>query len=381
MRTRRLHLATALTGVMITGNLVQYALATLGPALIDDLGISRAAFGMLIGAYYLMAAALCGPAARLVDRVRAGPGMAGFVAVSTVATAALGFAASYPALLVCLLIAGAGAAGVNPATNRAVSDVSPPHAMLVGTKQSGAQLAALLAGVLLPPVSLAAGWRTAFMACGLIGALCLLLLAPLRLPARPRTRSRATRPLPAGIAALTGYSLLMGAGVASVSTYLPLYAHEALGLSAGTAGLSIAIVGCCSAVARIGWSLVAERGLWRLSGSTGVLLVIAALSVTAVCVLATASTVGAPMLWVAAMLLGASATAWNSVVMLAVIRELPATAVARASARVQAAFFTGLALSPAVFGWLVDATGGYLAGWALTGTCFAAAGLVLLSRR
>ncbi|MGH3342323.1 MAG: hypothetical protein ACRDPK_05440, partial [Carbonactinosporaceae bacterium] len=55
------------------------------------------------------------------------------------------------------------------------------------------------------------------------------------------------------------------------------------------------------------------------------------------------------------------------------IHVAPPLDTARASGRVLAGFFTGLCGTPLVFGALVDATGAYLSGWALTALMFAAA--------
>jgi predicted MFS family arabinose efflux permease len=104
-----------------------------------------------------------------------------------------------------------------------------------------------------------------------------------------------------------------------------------------------------------------------------VLVAMAVLAVCSVVLLVVAGTSVPPALWVAAALAGSSAVAWNGVAMGAVVRFAPPSRTALVSGRVQAAFFLGLCAGPAVFGALVDNSGGYGAGWAWTALCFASA--------
>ncbi|MDO3384227.1 hypothetical protein QWI17_00060, partial [Gilvimarinus sp. SDUM040013] len=72
-----------------------------------------------------------------------------------------------------LAFCGVAQALANPATNQAIAQaVDAPRASLVGIKQAGVQASALLAGLALPVLSQALGWR---MALGCWAPLALLL--------------------------------------------------------------------------------------------------------------------------------------------------------------------------------------------------------------
>src|SRR5207245_1677558 len=79
------------------------------------------------------------------------------------------------------LVAGAAVFGIsvafgNPATNQlAARGVTPGrHGLVTGVKQSGVQIGAFLAGLVLPAVAGAAGWRAALGGCALVRAVGLV---------------------------------------------------------------------------------------------------------------------------------------------------------------------------------------------------------------
>ena len=81
---------------------------------------------------------------------------------------------------------------------------------------------------------------------------------------------------------------------------------------------------------------------------------IAALSVVFVGALLAAPRGGAWLLWIGALGLGASATAWNAVGMLAVMAFAGQERSGGASGVVLFGFLAGLGLGPPAFGWSVD---------------------------
>ena len=82
--------------------------------------------------------------------------------------------------------------------------------------------------------------------------------------------------------------------------------------------------------------------------------------------------------WVCAVLLGLSSASWNALAMLLVISGIRAETV-RASGRVLSGFYIGLAVTPPIYGTVVDRYG-YTPGWLLTATAFAASAVVILAR-
>src|SRR5207302_7706378 len=103
------------------------------------------------------------------------------------------------------LVAGAAVFGIsvafgNPATNQlAARGVTPGrHGLVTGVKQSGVQIGAFLAGLVLPALAGAAGWRAALGGCALVGAVGLGLIG--RYVPRPAAGTGDTPPRPAASA-------------------------------------------------------------------------------------------------------------------------------------------------------------------------------------
>ncbi|MGH3327146.1 MAG: MFS transporter [Streptomycetales bacterium] len=378
----RVGVGVLVTTVMTVTTLMQFALGALGPTLLTELDLSRFGLGALSGVYYLVAA-VCSPLlGRLIDRVPARVSITVLLVSAGVAYLLTALAPAYAWLFPGLVLAGAAAAAGNPATNLVLADIPPPRGAIVGIKQSGVQVGALIAGAALPPLAVGAGWRAAFLACAVVAALALPMTA--WLPRHPRLRDpvpdEGREALPHAVQRLTAYAFCMGAGMATVTTYLALYGHERAGLAPGPAGLLLAVIGASAVGARIGWSVLAERRRTTHEGIPGALAVMALLATTATVLVALAAAAGVWALWLAALVFGFSGAAWNGVAMLTVIHIAPPLDTARASGRVLAGFFTGLCGTPLVFGALVDATGTYLSGWTLTALMFAAAMAVAAGR-
>ncbi|MFD4861898.1 MFS transporter [Streptomyces atratus] len=280
-----------------------------------------------------------------------------------------------------LVLAGAAQALANPATNRLIADLLPPlrRAAAVGMKQSGVQFGAFAAGLLLPTLAAATSWRIALAVVSPLALIALVLA--LRLPPDRQPDSadkRLTLPGRPNVPArwLIVYSLGVGMALASLNTYLPLFAHEKLDFGERTSGALIAAVGAAGVLARIGWTRISGR----LSDISTPLVLLAA---TAACfvLLMPAAEVWPPLVWAGAIGLGGSAAAANAVSMVAVVRSTSFGATGHASALVSMGFFGGFVLGPTTFGQLADSPAGYSAGWAMTGLSFAVSVLAGLQVR
>lgn len=378
--------AWLLAAVMVSASLTQFLLGALGPFLLAEFRLGPSALGLLTACYYLVAAGLSPLMGRWVAALGGFGGLLLSVGLGAAGTALLAGSTALGWLVAGLLIAGGAAAAANPATNLVIVAMPAPHGPLIGIKQSGVQAAAFLTGALLPAVALGLGWRAAVLCCtgGCLLTLPLVLTRRAALgggrPARPRV------PRPSGgparrpwLAPLTGYAALMGAGAASVNTYLVVYAHQRVGLDVRVAGAQFALVGLVAVAARIGLPLLAERSARPATRGLAMLRDAACGATAAALVIAVAQGVGPWLLWAGAVLAGLSSASWNGLAMLVVVHDSHPDAVPAASARVQGAFFFGLMLSPLVFGGLLAGFDSYAPGWLWTGGCFLAA--VPLARR
>ncbi|MEH1014423.1 MFS transporter [Micromonospora sp. CPCC 206060] len=388
-QTRRRTIVGLLTLGMAFPMLVLYALGVLGPQLVDDLTVSRSTLGSLVSASFGVAAVGSLWAGAVVDRIGVRAALALLFVVSGTASLLM-FASTGVALLaVAVSVSGLAQALANPATNRTIVVQLPaPHrAAATGLKQSGVQLAALAAGLCLPPLALATNWRVALGAAAplaLAAAVGSLLI--LRRPDRdqggsgPATKPPPARLLPKAPGAFLAWimvgQLFLGCGLATLNVFLPLYVHSDLGVPVSRAALLVAAFGVAGIIARIGWTRLAGRqkllspllaGLGSAAAASAVLLWSSRYGGIWLAVL---GTVG----------IAATAVAANAVAMLLVVRDRRTGPVGHASALASLGFFAGFAISPPLLGLVADVAG-FGTMWLLLAAQFALAGVAALRLR
>lgn len=356
-----------------------YAVSALAPFLVADLGLSRAAFGGLVTATFAVAAVTSLVTGSAVDTLGADRGLLALAAAVAVALLAASAASGYGWLVAAIAVAGIGQALANPATNVLLTSGVPAErrAVAIGVKQSGVQAASFFAGLALPAVAAALGWRAALRWSALL-PLGLLLAVWWLVPRDRPSRSggswwRWSRP-PPWLARLMTYSLLLGTGLSAVSAYLPLYAVQGLGMAAWTAGLALAAFGVSGLVARVLWARWADR----LPDVTAALSWLSALAVGCVALVWLAGPAWSGLLWVGAIGVGGSAGAANAVSMLAVVRRGGPTG--RHSGLVSLGFFGGFVLGPSLFGLAAEHIG-YGAAWLVVAAMFGASSVLAVGPR
>lgn len=346
--------------------------ALLAKDLIGEFGVARWQIGALVTVNSLTGAVMSPVAGRLADRFGARRSTVLTLVVATLGLLGITLAPVFLMLAGSTVISGVAQAFSNPATNKVLSLHVPKgsRGVITGVKQSGVQFGTFFAGLTMPAVAAAWGWRAAVGVFALASFVA-LVLAVVRLPPDPedaRPHGRRHRPagaLPSLVTRIAVYGFLLGAAGTAVFTYLPLFAEEQLGLSQGTAGRAVAMTGLFGVVARISWGRIAEV---RLGARTS-LKVIAVVAVAAALVLAAATRIPA-LIWLGAALTGASASAWNSVGMLAIITDVPFEQAGRGSGVVLSGFLLGLSVGAPAFGWSVDRLGVYTPGWLVVAAVF-----------
>ncbi|MFI7502182.1 MFS transporter [Streptomyces sp. NPDC049687] len=359
-----------LTASMGLSMFVLFALGALGPTLLSDLGISRSQLGSLTAVAFGTASLLSLFSGHLTDLIGGRRALLILLVTVAVVFAVLSAGDGYGWLLAGLVLAGGAQAFANPATNRLIAAHLPPErrAGAVGVKQSGVQFGAFAAGVLVPSLAAATSWRTtlALVVPVALAAAAVAFVLPrdqppeiaaarLKLPERPNRAA----------SWLILYSLGVGTALAALNTYLPLYAHEELGMGERASGALIAAVGGSGIIARVVWTRVSGR----LPDIGVPLLVLAAVAVCFVPLMPAATRL-TWLVWVGAIGLGGSAVAANAVSMVAVVRSPAFGATGHASALVSMGFFGGFVVGPLGFGLLADTSAGYPAGWAMAGLAF-----------
>lgn len=364
-----------LAAAMAVATFAGPAFAVLARFIIDDLGLTRAELGLVV-AMFSAVGALASPAiGRLTDVIGGRKAISAVFAISGAGILAISAAPSYWWLLGVAGLTGFGQASANPGTNKLISVhiAEGRRGAVTGLKQSGVQAGVFLAGILLPTGALAWGWRPTM---AIAGALSLLMLGVVGFvvpadgaPPPPPGNTRGVV-WSASILWLMFYGFLMGAAGGAINTYIPLYGEEGLGLSVAVAGSVAGFGGLVAFFSRVVWARHSEARASYIRSLTQ----IAALSVVFVGALIAAAHWGVWLLWAGALGLGASATAWNSVGMLAVMVYAGHEQAGGASGVVLLGFLAGLGVGPPLFGWSVDNFQTYGPGlWGVLGTFLVAA--------
>ncbi|MFI9115322.1 MFS transporter [Streptomyces venezuelae] len=369
-------LTALLTTAMAFSMMQLFLLGALGPRLVDGLGLSETLLGLTTTVGFGTAAVLSPTGGRIVDRVGPRRALVALLAVSGTALGLIGAAPGPALLLAAVALGGLPQALANPATNKAILAAvpAPRRGAVTGAKQSGVQLGAFAAGLPLAAAAGLLGWRGA-VGVAAVAAFAAALWAWRALPADPPPKAGALlRTPPASdspVPWLAGFSLFLGAGIASVNTYLALFGAQRLGMGPTTAGALVAVLGVAGIAGRIGWSRAAAPG--RAPWFPALL---AAGAVGAAVILAVAVRVE-PLVWVGAVAVGVFAVSGNAVSMVLVMQRSAPGRAGQDSALVAAGFFAGFAVGPPLFGLLAE-RGRYGDGWALVAGEFLVAGAVAL---
>ncbi len=391
LERRTLGLLAETTAAQALGTMAVLTIPAIAPEVGAALDVAPGFVGNQVGLVYL-AAALCSlGAGSLVAAV--GPWRTSQIAMLLAAGGSL--LASIPHLAGLAL--GSVAIGLaygllNPAASDLLARHTPPSRrnLVFAIKQTGVPLGGVGAGLIAPPLALAAGWSAPLWLVAAGG----LLLAVASQPARAGWD--AGRPLGTrsgwqvlggfrllGISAtlpwLAGASFFFSAVQLCVIAFLVVILVEEAGLGLVMAGTVLAAAQVAGAVGRVLWGVVADQ----LQDGLLVLLGLAALMAAgsaAVTWLSPAWPV--PLLAAAFMLLGATAVGWNGVYLSEIARLSPASAVSAVTGSAMCITFAGVVVGPALFSALHGPLGGYARGyWLLVAFSLAGAGCVAAARR
>jgi predicted MFS family arabinose efflux permease len=377
-RGRRARFAAALSGIMAVATFSQFSFGILAGYILEEFAITRSQLGLLTTAFFLIGGFGSPPAGRFVDSWGGRRVALAAMVLATAGVWAMAAAPSFPLVLLGAALAGLALASSNPTTNKLVAaHISPgERGVTMGVKQAGVQVGGFGVGLALPWVAEQIGWRGAMATLGVVSILVfitiILFIPPDERAAKPSGPEPNSAPLEAAVWWMTAYALLMGAGVAGISAYLPLYSQEAVGLSVGGAGLLVSAMGGVGIASRItlGWATEHFGHIEMF------LLLMAAGSVIASAMVLLAAPSAPWLLWAAAITFGVSAITWNTVGMIAVLSEVGPQDAGRASGYVQSAFYGGFAASPVVLGYSIDATDDYRIAWLSVAVAFGLAAVV-----
>lgn len=376
-RRGRWVLAGNLTATMAVGPIPVFAVGALAPLLTSEFDLTRTELGVLTPVAFGVAAIGGYAGGHLPDRL--GPRRILIALYTCALIAFVGFAAAptFVALIVALLFAGLAMSLSNPVTNALVGRQLPPgeRGVVMGLKQSGVTMGQFLAGTTLPLGALVWGWRGVLIAGAALPLAGILIswrtLPPDSQPVERRV-ARKVGDLDPVVWILSLYSFLIAVVLQATGVYASLYAFEEVAVSSAVAGTVVGVFGVVGIAARITWGRIAE-GRRTVSGPLTLLAGLTGLSMVG---FLTAQHVGGWLLWVSAVMFGASAAAVNVVAMLGTFRIASPETTGRATGIIVLGMYSGFVVGPATFGMVTDAVGSYAVGWTCAATlCVVAMGV------
>jgi predicted MFS family arabinose efflux permease len=385
LRTVALPLAVTLA-VQAVMSLAALAVPVAAPRMAADLGVPPSFAGHYVALLYLGAVGATLAARRLIGGL--GPMGASLLALGLAASGlALLPQGPLPVLAIGTLVMGLGYGLTTPASSEILHARTPrgARAFVFSLKQTGVPLGGVVAGVVVPPLLGALGWRATLT---VVAGLCLVMalaFAPLRqgldgLPrhdpvGRRRSPLRlvlADRRLSRLAVASFGFSAMQ----LCLVTFLVAYLVGEVGLSLVTAGLLFALTQTAGIAGRIAWGWIADR---LLAPRTTLVLMAATM---ALCSALTALVgPGWPIAPLALLLIafGGSAIAWNGVFLAEVARLAPDGEAAAATGGALTFTYAGVVAGPPLFALVVELAGGYGAAY-LSAALLALVSLWLVAR-
>ena len=302
----------------------------------------------------------------------------------------LGLGGSWPMMLAAGLMIGLAYGPAPPAGSDILMRHAPRarRALIFSIKQAGAPLGSAIAGLMLPAIVAAAGWRWALLATAVISTLSAFVVEPWRAEIDRDRQARRESLLSAlfsirsavlpfrVIASRRALLWLAGTGFCFACVQGCLFSfyvtdlNTALGMSLTAAGTAFAVLQAVGMLARVAMGFLADR-----LGSGVQALTLLGLGSCLAAVLAASLSLDLP--WVAVLaisaVVGFIGVSWNGVFLAEVARLAPEGRVSEATSGTTLLTFLGYVLAPAGFTWALPLIGGY-------GPCFLAiAGLPLVA--
>ena len=343
--------------------------AVAAPALLVRLGVGPVALGLYIAALYIAAMLSSQLGVALVKRW--GPIRTSQVAlVLCAAGVALLGVPHLAAALAGALLLGAGYGPVTPASSEILARTTPPerYAMVFSVKQTGVPVGGVIAGLVVPGLTEAAGPAWALLA---LTALCLVAAASGEWLRAALDRGRdAVAPLPRlarilapvkfvaahpVLATLAACSLVFSAVQVCVTSYTVTFLTHDLRWTLVAAGSALAVAQVAGVVGRIVWGIAADR---RGDARPILLALAVAMALCGVGAAALAPTSAPAAVIVLLAVYGATAIGWNGVFLATIARVVPIGEAAQATSG--SLFFTyfGVVIGPPLFGLVASWRGG-----------------------
>jgi len=384
----------ATTAIQVAAACAALTVPSIAPVIAARLDVPASMVGTYLSLLYVGAstAALAGGGVVLrFGAVRLSQACLVACAVGLALTLLLGVSAGVMGLVsiaVAAVVVGVGYGPITPASSHVLAKTTPRErmALMFSIKQTGVPAGTALAGLVVPPLTVAFGWEVAVLLVALGCVVVALLAQPLRAPL-DEDRDRTARLSPAtlvnslalvarspGLRTMALVSFVYAGMQMSVSGFIVAYLHTEIGLGLVAAGTALTAANVAGVVARISWGSVSDR-----TGAPRTTLAVIGFLMAGASVVAGLFTASWPMLAILAVsaALGATAIGWNGVYLSEIARLAPPGEAGRATGGCLFFTYVGVVVLPFLFGWLQRATGSYAVCFFVAAGACAAVGAVL----
>lgn len=367
-----------------------YCAPVMAPVAGPALGFSASAVGYYIAATYL--GSMFGSAAAGGWVARFGPIRVSQAGLALCLTGlALAASAWPPLVMLGGFVVGLGYGPTTPASSVILVRAAPPgmFALTFSVKQTGVPAGGVLAGALVPGLIIVLGWQGAAVA---IGGLCLALALAIG-PARARYDSGLDPVAPLSFASasapvrlvlrtprlreMCAASFIFGGVQITLVTYLVTFLVEGFALSLVLAGLVMAVSQVASVAGRVFWGVLADRVFTRrvMLGLLGI-----GMGLSALAALAAGPDWPRWLLFLYAVVFGATAVGWNGVWLAEIARLAPPGRTSEATGGCLFFTFLGVVVTPPAFNAVYALTASYADAYAIFSAPAIAVGVWLLAR-
>jgi nitrate/nitrite transporter NarK len=376
--------AWTMLALLIVGQIAMssgsYLWGPLAPFLVAELSVSKAQFGAVQSAFYVVGALMAVPAGVLADRFDGRWLLLACLLAMAIPLAFLSRANTLLAVTVLAGLCGLGNGAINQVGARGVLHWFPPQrrATAMGLRQTGNMLGAALAAAALPGLALWLGWRTAVLLVA-AGAGLAAVLSGLLYRERPMDLASAPAPARPGLKAVAGQLfrnrpfvrlLLLAPFIAyaqiAMTTFFVLFLTDRQGIAAAAAGSLLSGALLAAALGRVAWGVIADRFfVHSRSRCLALVMALTALAAAALALLPRGGPLIVPAL--VGLLYGFCAMGWQGLLMIVIAESVGIAVAGTAVGLLINVAWGGFVLGPVVFGALADGPG-YGAAWASVAT-------------
>lgn len=219
-------------------------LAVLAPTILSETGMSAQDFGNVVF-FFFLAYTISNPIwGSLIDRLGLRVGMLLAVGLWSAASASHAMMSGFIGFAIARALLGLGEGATFPGGVRTAVESLPANlrARGIATSWSGGTIGAIVTPLMMVPISVAYGWRAAFIATGIFGLVWLIFWAavarPPFLPATERRSSKLAWPNPFELRfwALVFSYALPALAPGPILNLMPIYLSRGLGVSQADLG-------------------------------------------------------------------------------------------------------------------------------------------------